>query len=169
MDGIWIVALTSINQQHGPRRVCTTRFVAMRICAVDQCLIGEIQFRRPVQTCTAAELAPLLIDHAGRWIAPALGEQLAIDHGEMFAVFGIAQAQRGFQVRQNIEVGLAEGREGIQCVGVLAEEIVVPIIIKAGDRVGIDIGAGIEVWRAAAIGRVTIVETAIAAQTLAVI
>ncbi len=35
-------------QEDRARRICTAGFIAMRIRPIDECLIGEIEFRRPV-------------------------------------------------------------------------------------------------------------------------
>ena len=59
----------------------------------------------------------------------------------MLLVVGPAHAAGQLQIVGDVVIGLAEPRIGIQRIGILAEEIIVTLIVEAGDRIGIDIDA----------------------------
>ncbi len=97
-----------------------SRLVAVRIGCVDQCLIGEIQLRRPIGGETASPLIPLLIDNANRRIAITLIDQFAWNIDKMLPVVRPAQPGRKFQIAGDVVIRLTESGIGIQRVGVLA-------------------------------------------------
>ena len=99
---------------------------------IDQCLIGEIELRRPVDGGAARELVPLLIDHAGAGIAISGHEQARLGYREMLLVFGPAQTACQLQIGEDIVISLAKTRIGIQRIGILTQEIIVPFVVKAG-------------------------------------
>ncbi len=155
--------------QHGPRRIGPASLVAMRVGAVDKRLIGEGEFRCPVQRGTAGDRIPLLVNGAGGGIARAIIEKLARNIDEMLLVLGPPQTGSEFQGLEDVVIGLAEGGIGIERVGVLAKKVIVPLIVEAADWIGIDIDASIHLRLAAAQRRIMIFEAAITGETLVIV
>jgi len=123
------------------RRVCAAGLVTMRVRSIDQGLIGEIQFGCPVDGGTARELLPLLVHHTGNGVTIARHEEFAGNIGEMFLVVGPAQTGGQLKIFYDIVIDLAETGIGVQCVGILAEEIIVTFIVEVRNRVWVDIVA----------------------------
>src|SRR6185437_2405711 len=119
------------GKQDRTRRIGSAGLVAVGIRAVDQCLIREIKLGCPIDGCATRQLIPLLIDDAGARIAIAMYEQFAGYEREMLLIFRPTQTSRQLQIVQNIVIGLAKSRIGIQCVGILTEEVVVTFVVQA--------------------------------------
>ena len=120
------------GQQLRARRIGAASLIAVRIGAVDQGLIGEIELRRPVDGGAASELIPLLVHHAGNGIAIPGHEQFARDVREMLLILGPAQAGRELQIAEDVVIRLAETRIGVQRVGILAQKVIVSLVVEAG-------------------------------------
>ena len=75
----------------------------------------------------------------------------------MLLIVGPTQTRRQFHVFEDVIISFAKGGVRIQSVRILAQEIIVPLAIQAGDRIGIDIGASTGrsgvVWREGIDGR----------------
>src|SRR6185437_16191583 len=69
--------------------------------------------------------------------AVTLGKDGARNVDEMLLVVRPAQTARELQIVEDVVIYLAEARIGIEQIGILAEEIVMPRIIEAIDRIGI--------------------------------
>ena len=54
----------------------------------------------------------------------------------MFLIFGPAQTRRQLQIAEDIVIGLAEPGIGIQRIGILAEEIIVPLLLRLVSGLG---------------------------------
>ena len=59
----------------------------------------------------------------------------------MLLVLRPADAAGQFQVGRDIVIGLTESGIGIQDIGILAQKIIVPLIVEAAERIGVDIKA----------------------------
>src|ERR1044072_7694606 len=109
----------------------------MGIRTIDQCLVGEAQLWRPVDGRAARELIPLLIDYPGGWITPTGDKQLTWNIGEVLLIFRPAQTADQLKVAEDVVIDLAERRVRIERVGILAEEIIVPLVIEMFEIVGV--------------------------------
>ena len=78
--GIADVAGAAYVEQHRAGRIGAAGLVAMRVGAIDQRLIGEIELRRPVGGGAARQLVPLLVDDAGDGIAVAVGQAVRSEY-----------------------------------------------------------------------------------------
>jgi hypothetical protein len=113
----------------------------MRDRGIDQRLVGEIQIGRPIRDQASRQRIPLLVGHAENRITISGREHFARNVDKMLLVFRPASARRQFEIVRDVVIGLAERRVGIEHIGVLAYEIVVPLIVEAADRIGIDVSA----------------------------
>ncbi len=133
MDGFAYIEI-GLRQQLRARWIGATGLVTMRIRAIDQRLIREIQFRRPIYGGATRQLTPLLIYHASGGIAISGNEQFARNIGEMLLVLRPAQTGRELQIAEDVVVNLAEPCIGIQRIGILAQEVIVSLVVEAAER-----------------------------------
>ena len=142
MHRLHIVASAILNQDRAGR-ILAASLVAVAVRRIDQSLIGEIEFGLPAQHRAAGQLMPGLV-HGRRGriarIAVIERQRLGRDFDEMLGVIGPAQTTREFQILSDVVISLAETRIGIDGVGVLAVEVVVPAPVELCQRIGIDIG-----------------------------
>ncbi len=132
----WFGDITAyILKKYCTRRIGTARFVTARIGTVNQRLIGEIELGRPVHYCATGEFIPLLVHYPCDGITIAVCEEFTWNVGEMLSIFGPTQATRQLHVIGNVIIDLAKAGIGIQRIRVLAEEIIVTIIVKTGNRI----------------------------------
>src|SRR6185437_7094485 len=121
----------SKHQELRSGRIGAACLVTMRKRRVEQCLICEIELGRPVGGEAAGELLPALIDIAVNGITIASGQKLAWNFHEMLLIVRPTQTARQFQIGRDVVIRLAESRIRVERVGILAEEIVVPLPVQA--------------------------------------
>src|SRR6185437_13361531 len=84
---------------------------------------------------------PLLIDFAVLRNTLAQHKRLARINREVLLVVGIAQTTGQLHVWRNLIIDLPKTRPRIEGIRIVAQEVIVPLLVRLIDRIGIDIGA----------------------------
>ena len=123
-----------------PLGIRASRLIAPSIRGINESLIGEIELGSPVHGRTTRYLCPALVNTACDVVAIAPSQQLARNIDEVFQVIRPAKSARQFEIAGDAVVGLAKRSIGSQHIWILAEKIIMPLIIKSGYGIRVDIG-----------------------------